>query len=108
MPWPDKLMNDLHALDAFEIWLPKFTVSTCFKTEFQLPKHADDALVKAFMDIFGGVIQASIDAGFEQVKKVKPEHIKAASEMTQSKLECISGVVTHVRGLMDKAQGVHG
>jgi hypothetical protein len=108
MPWPEKLGNDIHAPEAFEIRLPKFTVSTCFKSEFQLPLHAGDVFVKAFIDSFAGVIRNSINAGFDAVDKVKPEHIKAASEMAQAKLQCISGVVNHLSGLMDKAQGVFG
>ena len=108
MPWPEKLGNDVHAPDAFEIRLPKFKVSTCFKSEFQLPLHAGDVLVKAFIDSFAGVIRNSINAGFDAVNKVKPEHIKAASEMAQAKLQCISGVVNHLSGFMDKAQGVFG
>jgi len=108
MPWPEKLGNDVHAPEAFEIRLPKFTVSTCIKSEFQLPLHAGDVLVKAFIDSFAGVIRNCINAGFDAVNKVKPEHIKAASEMAQAKLQCISGVVNHLSGLMDKAQGVFG
>ena len=65
-------------------------------------------MVKAFIDSFAGVIRNSINAGFDAVKKVKLEHIKAASEMAQAKLQCISGVVNHLSGLMDKAQGVFG
>jgi hypothetical protein len=108
MPWPEKLGNDVHAPDAFEIRLPKFTVSTCFKSEFQLPLHAGELLVKAFIDSFAGVIRNSINAGFDAVNKVNPEHIKAASEMAQEKLQCISGVVNHLSDLIDKAQGVFG
>tara|TARA_B110000261_G_scaffold24977_1_gene27081 strand:- start:346 stop:669 length:324 start_codon:yes stop_codon:yes gene_type:complete len=91
MPWSEKLGNDVNAPDAFEIRLPKFKVSTCFKSEFQLPLHAGDVLVKAFIDSFAGVIRNSINAGFDAVNKLKPENIKEASEMAQAKLQCIFG-----------------